>query len=299
MITTEQKDKTSLDQMYEDGGDSSNTKDFIREFSQSQKYDPKLSEKEFSKVISSIGLKKANTHIWQLFLLGVLSGIYVSFGGQLFLNAMANGMGPMVGGLFFSIGLVLVHIAGAEMFTGNIIMLVGTITGLFRVKRLFRNWVTVYSANLTGGILMAMLIWKAGLLGEAGHLNAVGKVASTLATSKLSLSFGQCVLRGILCNMLVILALIMATMARDIISKVICVVLPITTFVACGFEHSIANMFFLPLGLLAEGVPLLKQWAIFSNLIPVTIGNLIGGVAIILIHPNRIKQIKLLRKSVR
>ncbi len=299
MITTKQRDDASLDHMYQDGGSSSSAKNFVREISENQKYDPKLSEKEFSKVISNIGVKKANTHIWQLFLLGVLSGIYVSFGGQLFLNAMANGMGNMVGGLFFSIGLVLVHIAGAEMFTGNIIMLVGTITGLFKVKRLFRNWVTVYSANLTGGILMAILIWKAGLLGEFGHLNGVGKAASTLAASKLSLSFGQCILRGILCNMLVILALIMATMARDIISKVICVVLPITTFVACGFEHSIANMFFLPLGLLADGVPLLKQWVIFSNLIPVTIGNLIGGMAIILIHPNRIKQIKLLRRGVR
>ena len=266
-----------------------------KEVEAGEKYDPKLSPKEFSKAISALGIKKANTHVWQLFLLGILAGIYISFGSQLYLVAMASGLSKVAGGAVFSIGLVLVLIAGAELFTGNVIMLVGTVTRLFAFRKLLRNWIAVYCANFLGSILTAFLIWNSGLLGEVGDLNNVGEIATAIATTKLSLTFWQCVIRGILCNMLVVLAIIMSTMAKDIISKIVCISLPIMTFVACGFEHCVANMFLLPLGLLADGVSFLEQSVIFGNILPVTIGNIIGGVAIILIHPNRIRQIKFLR----
>ncbi len=260
-------------------------------------YDPKLSNKEFSKAISVLGIKKANTHLWQLMLLGILAGIYIGLGAQLYLVAISSGLGKIVGGIVFSVGLVLVLIAGAELFTGNVIMLVGTVTGLFSFRKLLRNWTTVYVANFLGSILTAILIWQGGLLGSVDKLNALGALAVSVSKYKLSLTFGECVIRGILCNALVILAIIMSTMAKDIISKIVCIIFPIMTFVACGFEHCVANMFLIPLGLLAGGATLSEMTAMFHNIVPVTIGNVIGGVAILLIHPNRIRQLKILRSS--
>ncbi len=254
-------------------------------------YDPKLSPKELSGAISALGIKKANTLSWQLLLLGILAGLYISFGSMLYIVATADGQGKVVGGLVFSVGLVLVLIAGAELFTGNVIMLVGTLTGLFPFASLLRNWVAVYIGNFLGAVLTAVLIWQSGLLGELDALNRVGLLAVEIAHSKLAFTFGQCLIRGVFCNMLVILAIIMATMAKDIISKIACIVIPIMTFVACGFEHCVANMFLIPLGLLADGISIWQQAAILKNILPVTLGNIIGGILILLIHPNRIRQI--------
>ncbi|MHC4784003.1 MAG: formate/nitrite transporter family protein, partial [Planctomycetota bacterium] len=114
------------------------------------RYDPKLTNKELSETISALGMKKANTHPWQLFLLGILAGLYISFGGHLFLVALTEDMGKVMAGAVFSVGLVLVLIAGAELFTGNIIMLVGTITHLIPFKLMLRNWITVYLGNFAG-----------------------------------------------------------------------------------------------------------------------------------------------------
>jgi formate transporter len=254
-------------------------------------YDPKLSPKELSGAISALGMKKANTRFWQLTLLGILAGLYVSFGSMLYMVALAEGLGKVVGGLVFSVGLVLVLIAGAELFTGNVIMLVGTITGLFALSSLLRNWVAVYIGNFVGSVLTAALIWRSGLLGDVAALNGLGDIAVSISDLKLSLTFEQCVIRGIFCNMLVILAIIMATMAKDIVSKILCIVIAIMTFVACGFEHCVANMFLIPLGLTASGAGLSGQLTMFANILPVTLGNIIGGILILLIHPNRIRQI--------
>ncbi len=254
-------------------------------------YDPKLSPKELSGAISALGIKKANTHSWQLMLLGILAGLYISFGSMLYIVATADGQGKIVGGLVFSVGLVLVLIAGAELFTGNVIMLVGTLTGLFPFTSLLRNWIAVYIGNFLGAVITAALIWQSGLLGRPGALNKVGLLAVQIAHSKLDFTFGESFIRGIFCNMLVILAIIMATMAKDIVSKIACIVIPIMTFVACGFEHCVANMFLIPAGLLADGTSIWHQASIFKNIIPVTLGNIIGGILILLIHPNRIRQI--------
>ncbi|MBN1456440.1 MAG: formate/nitrite transporter family protein [Sedimentisphaerales bacterium] len=262
-------------------------------------YDPKLSYKELAGTISALGIKKANTHSWQLFLLGILAGLYISFGGHLFLVALVEGMGKVVAGAVFSVGLVLVLVAGAELFTGNIIMLVGTVSHLVSLRNILRNWIAVYLGNFVGSFIFAVLIWESGLLGGPDELNGLGVLAVKVSQAKLAIPFSQCLIRGIFCNILVILAVIMVIMAKDITSKILCCVLPIMTFVACGFEHCVANMFLIPVGLFAKGVPAFEQFVMFKNILPVTLGNIIGGIFILLIHPNRIRQLKFLFQSYR
>jgi formate/nitrite transporter len=259
--------------------------------SRMESYAPTLSSKEYARTISVLGIRKANTRLWQLFVLAMLAGLYISFGGHIYLVAVEQGMGKVIGGLAFSVGLVLVVVAGAELFTGNVIMIVGAMTLLFPWWRLFRNWVTVYAGNFCGSILFAWLIWKSGLLGSPGSLNALGDHAVAIAQGKISLSFGACFIRGLFCNMLVMLAIIMATMSKDVISKVVCCAMPVTVFVASGFEHCVANMYLIPIGLLAGGDALSQAGGFVGNLIPVTLGNLVGGMLILVIHPNRIRQL--------
>ena len=259
-------------------------------------YAPTLTATEHHRVISALGIKKANTRIWQLGLLGVLAGVYISFGGLVSLVALNEGMGRIAAGTVFSVGLVLVVIAGAELFTGNIIMIVGAITRQYSVRKLLRNWLAVYVGNWAGAYLLAVAVMATGLLGSDGSPLGLGTLAAKVADAKLALPFWEAFMRGVLCNMLVVLALIMATLARDIASKILCCIFPIMTFVACGFEHCVANMFLIPAGLLAKGIPLDGQWVMIRNLAPVTLGNIAGGVLILALHPNRIRQLCHLRR---
>lgn len=254
-------------------------------------YEPALSTSQLVRKISALGIKKANTKVWQLFILAMLAGLYIGLGGQVFLVALEQGMGKIVGGTVFSVGLVLVVIAGAELFTGNIMMIVSTILSLYTIKKILKNWITVYVGNFIGSVLFAILIWKSGLLGNVDKLSGVGSVAAGVAEAKMGLAFSEAFIRGIFCNMLVILAIILATIAKDVISKIASIVLPIMVFVACGFEHCVANMYLIPVGLLAKGAGISELLAMFSNIIPVTLGNIVGGVIILVIHPNRIRQL--------
>lgn len=253
-------------------------------------YDPALSTQELTKKISALGIKKANTKVWQLLILGILAGLYIGFGGHVFLVALEQGMGKIVGGAVFSSGLVLVVIAGAELFTGNIMMIVSTILSLYTVKKILKNWISVYIGNFVGSVLFALLIWKSGLLGDLANLTGLGELAAKVAGAKMGLTFSQAFIRGIFCNMLVILAIILATISKDIISKIFSCVVPIMVFVASGFEHCVANMYLIPLGLLAKGVSGLDLLSMFHNILPVTLGNIFGGILILVIHPNRIRQ---------
>jgi formate/nitrite transporter len=254
-------------------------------------YTPTLTPKEHDQVISVLGIKKANTRLWQLGLLGILAGLYISFGGLVSLVALNEGMGRIAAGTVFSVGLVLVVIAGAELFTGNIIMIVGAITGKYSVRKLLRNWMAVYVGNWVGAYLFAVAVLAAGLLVMDGSPTSLGALSAKVADAKLAQSFGEALVRGILCNMLVILALIMATLARDIVSKILCCIFPIMTFVACGFEHCVANMFLIPAGLFAKGIPMNGHWVMIRNLVPVTLGNIVGGLLILVLHPNRLRQL--------
>jgi formate/nitrite transporter len=257
---------------------------------------PSLTDHEASESISKLGIKKTNSRPWQLLLLGVLAGLYIGFGGHLFLVTLQNGMGKVAGGAMFSVGLILVVVAGAELFTGNVTILIGVISNVISFRKMLSNWTFVYLGNLIGSVAFSWLMYHTGLLGRAGELNELGTLAASVADYKLTIPFMEAVLRGVFCNILVILAIIMAVIAKDVTSKILCIVFPITCFVACGFEHCVANMYLIPLGLLAKGVPLYQTGSMFQNLIPVTIGNVIGGVFILTIHPNRIRQIMVLLK---
>jgi len=260
-------------------------------------YAPTLSNREVSQRISALGIKKANTKNWQLLLLGLLAGAYIGVGAHLFLVAMQAGMGRIVSGAVFGVGLVLVVVAGAELFTGNIIMVVGTITRQFSLAQMLRNWIVVYVGNMSGSFLLVFLVWHSGLLVRNGSPTELGAFAAQTAAAKLQLSFSEAFCRGILCNMLVVLAIIMAILSKDVISKIACCVLPIMAFVASGFEHCVANMYLLPAGLSASGMPVADQTVILQNLVPVTLGNIVGGIGILLLHPNSIRQILVLVKG--
>ncbi|MFV0437068.1 MAG: formate/nitrite transporter family protein [Desulfopila sp.] len=257
-------------------------------------YHPSLTPRELGQHISALGVKKANTKWWQQVVLGLLAGLYIAFGAQIFLVALAAGMSKIVAGALFSVALVLIVLAGAELFTGNVILVVGAISGHFPIIRVVRNWSVVYLANFAGAVSAATLIYLAGLTGAASAPTPTGEAALLVASGKTALSFSEAFIRGIFCNILVILAILMATMAKDAISKIACIVLPIMTFVACGFEHCVANMYLITLGLLTGGVPFVDYTALLANLLPVTLGNIVGGIFILLIHPNRIRQLRML-----
>ena len=254
-------------------------------------YTPILSPKATSDAISQIGLKKATTQIWQLMLLGALAGLYIGFGGQLFLVALATGLGKVAGGFFFSVGLILVVVAGAELFTGNITILVGVLYGDVSGGDMFKNWTTVYVANFIGSVVLAWLIYQSGLLGSVGKLSALGALSAKVAAAKVSLPFMQAFIRGVFCNILVVLAVIMAIMAKDGVSKIFCILFPIGCFVACGFEHCVANMYLITLGFLAKGASFAEMMTMFHNQIPVTLGNIVGGIFIVTVHPTRIQKL--------
>lgn len=265
--------------------------------SNASQYDPKLNHREWGGAISKLGIRKANTKFWQLILLGFLGGLYISFGGHLFLVAMANGAGRITASFLFSIGLVLVVVAGAELFTGNIIMVVGLIGGRYKIGKLMKSWGAVYLGNLAGSLVYAYLVWISGLFGKPGDVNAIGLMAGLVAESKVLLPFGQALIRGIFCNMLVILAIIMSIMAKDVVSKILCCMLPVAAFVILGFEHCVANMFLIPIGYLSSGIPLSSWGNMVPGILTITLGNIIGGLFILIIHPNRLRQLGFMRGS--
>ncbi len=249
-----------------------------------------LSPLEMSKAISEIGEKKASETIFELFIFGILAGIYIALGGAVSTAVLSGGMldagfARFLSGSVFSVGLILVLILGSELFTGNILMTIGLIYQKYSFARVLRNWFVVYFGNLIGGIIIAWLVFNSGLLVRSGSLTSVGAVAVNMVENKLGLSFAEALCRGILCNMLVCLAVIMCIASKTIEGKILGIYFPIMTFVASGYEHSVANMYFLPAGLMAKGEFISGFFTMFNNLIPVTIGNIIGGLLIVLLHP--------------
>lgn len=229
--------------------------------------------------IETAGVAKAALPTIPLLTLGVLAGAFIAFGGMFYLVAITEsgmGFGPtrVLGGLVFSLGLVLVVVGGAELFTGNNLIVMGWAHSKVSTGGLLRNWALAYVGNFVGAVMMAWMAWQAGLLGLADGV--LGDRAIAIARAKTELPFVTALVRGILCNVLVCLAVWLCFAARSAASKILCIVFPITAFVALGFEHSVANMFFIPLGLFAgaDGVTI---GGFIHNLIPVTIGNVIGG----------------------
>lgn len=241
---------------------------------------------------SDLGASKAGLDFTRTFVLAVLAGAFIALGAMFATVVTADagdmpfGITRLAAGLVFSLGLVLVVVAGAELFTGNNLIVMAWADRRITLARLLRNWGIVYAGNLVGALATVLLIFAARQY-EFGD-GAVGANAMKIADAKVSLGWGQAVALGALCNALVCLAVWLSYAARSVTDKVLAVVFPITAFVAAGFEHSVANMYFLPIGLLvkdktADGGHADLSWAnaLVDNLVPVTLGNIFGGTVMV------------------
>lgn len=230
---------------------------------------------EVARRIEDAGVAKAQLPALQLATLAFLAGMFIALGAAAFTAAMAGtdmnyGPNRLLGGLIFSTGLVLVVIAGAELFTGNALIVMAWVDGRVGFGGLIRNWTYAYFGNLAGALFVVALMYASGLL--AGPQ---GEVAQQVAIAKEGLGFVPALARGILCNMLVCLAVWLTFAARSVSDKLLAIVFPITAFVLPGYEHSVANMYLIPAGW-AAGAPV-NVAGFLGNLIAVTIGNVIGG----------------------
>jgi formate transporter len=245
---------------------------------------------EMARRAEEIGVKKAGMDAATMFALAILAGAFIAMGAVFATTTLTGatdmpyGVARLLAGLTFSLGLILVVVAGAELFTGNNLIVMAWAGKRVSTARLLRNWAIVYAGNLVGAVATAALLYVSKQY--AFDHGAVGTTAVTIAAAKTSLGFGQAIALGALCNALVCLAVWLCYSARTTTDKILAIVPPIAAFVASGFEHSVANMYFIPYGLLvkstvAPDVPHLSQltWPRFfyANLLPVTIGNVIGG----------------------
>lgn len=248
-------------------------------------------------VATKIGVGKTTSPWVAVFVLGILAGCYIGFGGLLstvvtfdMAERMGIGFTRFMGGAVFSLGLMLVVIAGAELFTGNNLMVSSVLQREITFSAMMKRWGLVYLANFIGSIFLALMLYLSGLwkMGDG----ALGVYSVGLAAKKVSLSFTEALFRGIGCNWLVCLAVWMALASRQVIGKIFAIFFPIMGFVAIGFEHCIANMYFIPAGIFLKNILASKldsstagylTWGsfLYKNLLPVTIGNVIGGAVFV------------------
>ena len=249
-------------------------------------------------VAQTVGVAKATSPWLTVFVLGILGGAYIGFGGFLSTTVtfdaaakLGAGLTKLIGGAVFSVGLMLVVIAGAELFTGNNLMVSSVMSREIPFGTMLKRWGLVFLANFIGSLLVVFLFYYSGLW-KTGD-GAVGAAAVKIACAKVNLTFGEALWRGIGCNWLVCLAVWMALAARQTIGKIFAIFFPIMAFVSMGFEHCIANMFFIPAGILLvskTAFPALTGLDLstlnlvnflYGNLLPVTIGNIIGGTVFV------------------
>ena len=248
---------------------------------------------DMAKWAEASAIRKANRDFISAFFLAVQAGSFIALGAALFTSVIHDsslgvGLTKLIGGMTFSLGLILVIIAGADLFTGDTLMVMGCFSGKIKVRQMLRGWMFVFSGNLAGSLVIVMLVYFSGhWLGNSG---AVGAKALAIANGKVNLTFTQAVASGMLCNILVCLAIWLCYSSRSVTDKILSILFPITAFVAMGFEHSIANMYFIPAGLVLKHNPeivgllngadlsnLTIPGFLLKNLLPVTIGNMVGG----------------------
>jgi len=244
--------------------------------------------------MEDVGVKKANLDFWSMFALAVLAGAFIGLGAEFFTlvitdSGLGFGLNKLVGGLVFSLGLILVIVAGAELFTGNNLIVMAWVSGKLTLGQVMRNWIIVYFGNLVGSLGTVILMYLTRQWTFAGY--RVGATMLNIANAKVNLTFTEGVARGILCNVLVCLAVWLCLSGRSVVDKIVAILFPITAFVASGFEHSIANMYFIPMGLLLKDNPQVVMAAgkvtsdlvnlnlqgFVGNLVSVTTGNVFGG----------------------
>jgi formate transporter len=258
---------------------------------------------EMAHKAEEIGVKKAGLDAPSTIVLAVLAGAFIALGAIFSTTVSAGaagqlpfGVARLLAGLVFSLGLILVIVGGAELFTGNNLIIMAWASRRVSTGMLLRNWALVYLGNLIGAVGTAALVFASGQY-QFGR-GAVGSAALEIANAKVHLGFVQGVVLGILCNALVCLAVWLSYGARSTTDKILAIVPPIAAFVAAGFEHSIANMYFLPIALLIRAAAPDSFWsaigkkaddypdltwsnAVVDNLIPVTLGNIVGGVVLV------------------
>lgn len=258
---------------------------------------------EMAAKAEAIGVSKANLGKWRMFLLAVLAGAFIGL-GAIFATTVAAGSGGIMPygltrllvGIVFSLGLILVIVGGAELFTGNNLIVMAWANRKISTARMLRNWIVVYLGNFVGSILTAGLLFFSGQYQNGG--GSVGASALATANAKAGLGFVEALFLGILCNALVCLAVWLTFSARTTTDKIMAIIPPIAAFVAAGFEHSVANMYFIPVGLFIKAGASDDFWAsigktaadysdltwmnfLVTNLLPVTIGNIIGGTVFV------------------
>jgi len=234
--------------------------------------------------VEIMGVTKARAETLTLLVLAILAGAFISLGALFFTVVVTKsslGFGPtrLLGGLSFCLGLVLVVIGGAELFTGNNLLAMAWTSNLISTRDVLRNWFLTYLGNVIGCLGTVLLVVWADTASLGG--GAVGEMALQIARSKADLSFSEAFARGILCNALVCLAVWLAMGGHSVTDKILGMLLPITAFVAIGFEHSIANWFFLPYGLAIDGQSVVSTVGVGRNLIAVSAGNIVGGTLLV------------------
>ena len=248
--------------------------------------------KEIGDRIETVSISKGSTDLSRIFMLSLIAGAHIAFAAVFYTivihdSTMSSGMTRLVGGLVFCLGLVLVVVAGSELFTGNNLLVMAYTDKKITFKQLMANWIVVFIGNFIGSLGIVLLIY----LSEHWLMNGglVGAKAVLIANGKVNLGFMAAFSRGILCNTLVCLAVWLCFACRSVTDKILAIIFPITAFVAMGFEHSVANMYFIPAGIIAKADPIimkalgsadlsqLDMAGFFGNLIPVTLGNIVGG----------------------
>ncbi len=250
------------------------------------------SPQQIAERVDNIGVTKARLPLLSMAMLGMLAGAFIGLGALYFTLVISDAglsfaVARVLGGVCFSLGLLLVVVAGAELFTGNNLLAMAWADGKVSTIEVLRNWVVVCAANFAGAAGLALLVFLSGHAGM--NSGAVAQSYLKIAIAKSTMPVTELFFRGVLCNVLVCMAVWMVLAGRSVVDKFFAIVLPISAFVAAGFEHSIANMYFFPLALLLKesgialpaGADAITVYAMFRNLVPVIAGNIVGGSVLV------------------
>lgn len=242
----------------------------------------------------TVGVGKANLDVGRCFALSIMAGMQIGLGAlfMLFVKSDATlsfAVSQVLGGVCFSVGLICVIVAGSELFTGNNLMIMAKLSGKISWAALFKNWAIVWVGNFAGALLLAAIVFACGSADMNG--GGVGDAMVSVATSKINLPWTTIFFRGILCNLLVCLAVWMGFAGKSVVDKIFTSIFPVMAFVACGFEHCVANMFFLPTGVaayfagagseVAHAAECLNVPGVLYNISAATLGNIVGGVVVV------------------
>ncbi|MFT7619305.1 MAG: formate transporter [Planctomycetota bacterium] len=239
-----------------------------------------FSPREIARRVEGAGVAKAQENTMTLLVLAVLAGAFISLGAIFYIvvvtqSGLGVGVTRLLGGVCFALGLILVVVAGAELFTGNNLLAMAWASGLISFRDVMRNWIIVYFGNVLGCLGTLFFVLWADIPSLGG-----GEIESTavkIAAGKVTLTTGQAFARGVLCNTLVCLAIWLAMGCRSVTDKIIAILFPIAAFVTLGLEHSIANWFFLPMGMALDHEGIISTSGCIQNLLVVSLGNIVGG----------------------